>query len=71
MNVQELKRSMEKKTGNAFITRPQLKEWFGCGSDKAAKITKDLDYIPGEGKGGNRYLCSDVAKALAKNIVRN
>lgn len=65
MDRQTLERDLKKFASANFVTVHKFSEWYGCAGKTAREILSPLEYLPGKGKAGNRYLITDVAKLLA------
>lgn len=69
MTKTSIKKLLQRAAGGAeFVTKGDIKKALGCGNDRAAEVTKDLNFI----RFGRtqRYDVDEVAQRLFESMVR-
>lgn len=69
MNRTTIRKALSRAAGGAeFVTQGDIKRCIGCGNDRAAEITKGLDFI--RFNRTKQYSVDEVAARIYENTVR-
>jgi hypothetical protein len=69
MNRTTIRKALSRAAGGAeFVTQGDIKRCIGCGNDRAAEITRGLDFI--RFNRTKQYDIGEVADRIYENTVR-
>lgn len=68
MNRTTIRKALQRSAGGAeFITQGDIRRCIGCGSDRAAEIVRDLDFI--RFNRTKQYFVDDVADRILQYVA--
>lgn len=70
MNRTTIRKALSRASGGAeFVTTGDIRKCLGCGSDRAAEITKDLDFV--RFNRTKQYDIDEVAAKIYTHVERS